>query len=339
MKLYVEPKGRFAIKIPYDWFYVTDVYSEKIGNLQSFEKRPNKIGCFQISCNAKNKGIIPKLISTHNITNQNQGQTNLEFKSVFIEAGEMSVHMWLAMVNDEFIKIQYVFNRTIEKDEFKKEMERVQKVINSVIYIPENKRDEFKGHYHFDRFMTSLGACIDLQNRAAENESFIELIILIASQIDAQLRVSIILNSQLIGKNNTINLKLIYQSESDKPIMEKKIYDLALKNRILDKKQHQILYELYNERNKVVHRYIISELKTVHIRELVVKYIDIRDQIDGLLNKLEMRQFNEQIGLYKGEKSPCESMSDIALENLVERIKDKHANKIINKGITMGNTR
>jgi len=337
MKLLVEPNKEYAIKIPYDWGYVTDVYDNRVTNLHSFESRKNKIGCFQISCIEKSKGAIPQLIAKYNLINQSEGKPNLNFATAELKIDQTIAFLWMALVNDQLIKVQYICSVQTDEVEYHSELKRVRDVIETIIYIPKKEREKFFAHYHFDRFMTSIAASLDLQNRAMANESYIELIILIASQIDSQLRSLVILQKQIIYKTDELDIKLIFQNKNDRPIMEKKIYDLALKEKLITQILYDQLYSLYNERNKVVHRFIISEIKTLHIKQLAYEYANIRDQIDELVNKLEMQQFKFNIGLYKGDKSPGDSMSEKALKNLIERIKDKHSDIRINEGITMGN--
>ena len=87
--------------------------------------------------------------------------------------------------------------------------------------------------------MASIATTIDLKNRAIENNSFIEYVVLSANSIDASLRLSIILISQIENKNDEIDTNLLFQSESDKPIMEREIYKQSLDKGIIS----QEIYE------------------------------------------------------------------------------------------------
>jgi hypothetical protein len=71
-------------------------------------------------------------------------------------------------------------------------------------------------------------------NRAYENNSLIELVVLLANQIDAILRSCLILKKQLDENSEEIDVSLIHQKELDKPIMEKKIYEMALNQNIIN---------------------------------------------------------------------------------------------------------
>ncbi len=59
-----------------------------------------------------------------------------------------------------------------------------------------------------------------------------------------------------------IPTELIYQSEQCKIITERAIYKSALEKNILTNEQFNSLETLYERRNKVIHRYIISEITT-----------------------------------------------------------------------------
>src|SRR5690606_3735496 len=120
--------------------------------------------------------------------------------------------------------------------------------------------------------MSSLAASFDLLNIAYKNSSEIEIIIILANQIDAYLRLAIVMKKQLISNTNEIDIRLLYQDENDKPIFERHIYKLAKELVIINQDIFDRLEYLYSDRNRMVHRYIISDLKTRDIGELSIEY-------------------------------------------------------------------
>jgi uncharacterized protein YutE (UPF0331/DUF86 family) len=164
----------------------------------------------------------------------------------------------------------------------------------------------------------------------------VELVILLANQIDAVLRQSIILNHQLINRVNDIEVSLIFQKENDHPIMEKTIYQRALDDGVISQNQYNKLTELYIGRNKVVHRYIISDLRTDEIVRFVIEYSEIYDELGDQLIALEQKQYEYQIGIYSGETRPGENFDAEMMKSLIAHIRDKHGNRKINDGITFG---
>jgi hypothetical protein len=51
-------------------------------------------------------------------------------------------------------------------------------------------------------------------------------------------------------------------------------------------------------RNRVIHRYIISYIKTIDIAETAAKYLLISEEIRGLLKLIEEKQIESGIGIY-----------------------------------------
>jgi hypothetical protein len=66
----------------------------------------------------------------------------------------------------------------------------------------------------------------------------------------------------------------------------------------------KFLISLYNTRNKVIHRYVISDLRSNDIAQLVYLYSQINYKLADYLSSLEKRQYKEQIDIYKGDMNP-----------------------------------
>jgi hypothetical protein len=92
---------------------------------------------------------------------------------------------------------------------------------------------------------------------------------------------------------------------------------------------------LYDIRNRVVHRYIISDLKTNDIIKLVVDYMDIHEIISNKVGALEQEQFVKKIGIYGGDNNPKDSIDTARMTCLLTELKDKHANTQVIKEITI----
>lgn len=183
--------------------------------------------------------------------------------------------------------------------------------------------------------MVSLLASIDLANKAQEKGSSIELVILYANRIDALLRLALILQKQLQDSTNDIDIRLIFQGEGDQPIFEKAIYREALDRGVIEEPLFKRLMRLYELRNKVVHRYIISDLKTNDIIKLVVDYVDIHEIIGSKVGVLEQKQFTKGIGIYGDGNNPKDPIDAVQMKGLLTELQDKHANKQIIKEMTI----
>lgn len=108
---------------------------------------------------------------------------------------------------------------------------------------------------------------------------------------------------------------------------------MALDETIIDQNTHDNLVTLYNLRNKIIHRYIISDLRTDDIIQLVWSYTQMNEKLGDKLIELEQKQFNDQIGIYKGEEAPGSDTSEEMIRSLIRKIRDKHGNRKVNEGI------
>jgi len=171
-----------------------------------------------------------------------------------------------------------------------------------------------------DNFLKGIAGSAGLLNRAIENGSFIECVCIYANQIDALLRIGVILDSQLKENNSTIVDNLLYQNESDKIIYERSIYKRALENNIISQNLFDNLSDLYDKRNRVVHRYIISGLTTKDILDIAVEYETVYKKIITVIANLETKQIKSNCGMTVLKR--CES-SKLNFQ-IINMINDKH---------------
>lgn len=335
MKVFVEPEGKFAIKVPVEWGYRNLTLDARKEEPHSFELYENSVGCFQISCHNKDKGNLPKLIAANELIEQNP-DGKIEFTKRVILAESFDMYLWMALVGNDFFLIKYIYDsKKRDSTKVKRELEKVDEVLPTVIYLEPEHRKGFLERDRFDKFMSSIAAVIDLRNRAVKSESYIELVILIANHIDALLRLSIILNQQLSENSNNIDTSLLFQGELDKPIMEKKIYKMALDEGIITQELYDKLFNLYDERNKVVHRYIITDLQTRNVMTIALDYSMLQEKIGLIVEDFEKRQYSRKIGIYGTENPPDKKPDELGIKWIISNIKDKHGDREFNKNMTI----
>lgn len=336
MKIFVEPEGKFAIKVPIEWGYKNLTFDARKEEPHSFELYENSAGYFQINCYDRDKGSLPQMIAANNLTEQKTDE-KISFTKRVILSESFDMHIWMALVGNDFFLIKYIYDsKKRDSKKIKKELEKVSKILPTVIYLEPEHRKGFLERDRFDKFMSAIAAVIDLRNRAVKNESYIELVILIANHIDALLRLSLILNQQLKNKSGEINTSLLFQGESDKPIIEKKIYKMALEEDIITKEIYEKLFNLYNDRNKVVHRYIITDLQTRNVMQIAIDYSRLQEKIGLIVEKFEQEQFKQKIGIYGTDNPPDKLPDKLGIKRIISNIKDKHGDREFNKNMTIG---
>lgn len=325
MKQFINKEGRFIINLPIDWYHKNKFYETKDTDPDSFEFLNESIGTFQLSLTTKGKGQIPKIIEKHNIKSQELGRKNLTFTEVFMPSDRFDMFMWFVLVEEQFFIAKYIYyakNRS--KKKIKNEIEKAKKSLETLIFVEEEIREPILARFQFEKFMFSIASSIDLTSKAYKNNNPIELVVLFANQIDAGLRLALILNEQIKTKSLNIDIKLIQQKDGDKVVMEKAIYKLALEKGLIDEQLNLELHGLYSKRNKVIHRYIISDITTKEVIQISIEYSVMEQRIGKIVKELEDRQFEEKVGLY-GENStdtPLNRKQEVYLQNAVN---EKHA--------------
>lgn len=314
--------------IPINWEYKNPSFNQKID-----EKRPHAfgiygelLGAFQISCKPVTHHI-EELIKTRKEIIQSSDSEKLVFSEMYNKIDNVEMYIFSCAVDDHYFLATYtITDRRIKlNSKYEEELNEVRKALSSIKFVKPNFRETVIANRRFELFMTSIAAVIDLMNKALEKECLIEYVALSANRIDALLRLSIILSEQIENKNDLIDTKYLFQGETDKHIMERTIYSLVLEKQIISKQIYDKLDALYKERNKVIHRYIITDIRTEDIKRIALIYYEVGQKIDQIISSLEQEQSEKKIGIHKNRNN-LGKLEDSMLESLISNIRDKHGN-------------
>lgn len=172
----------------------------------------------------------------------------------------------------------------------------------------------------FGNFLAGIGATNQLINHAFESKCFSAPVCLSANQIDAFLRIGIILKNQLKNDNKDIIEELIYQGEKDRPVMEREIYERACKEGIITKSTCDKLHSLYSQRNRVVHRYIISNITTKEVEDIARKIGIILMEMESMIRELENEQLKQEKGMTKRNPSiSTEQLKKMIYDSIIQK--------------------
>lgn len=156
----------------------------------------------------------------------------------------------------------------------------------------------------FRQFMNGFVAAARLLRRAALGGFCIEYICLAASVIDGALRIGLILQHQLQSGSAEVLEDLLFQSAEDRSISEREIYRRARQEAVIDESVFRSLEALYEKRNRVVHRYVISELTTLQVFEIASEFEQTLPLVNGAVRALEARQVERGVGIAKDGELP-----------------------------------
>ncbi|WP_309046002.1 hypothetical protein [Marinobacter sediminicola] len=320
MKHWTEPKGIFLIQIPTEWQYRNPaVEGVEESSPFSFEPYENAIGCFQISCYPLEE-LAPQIAEDYP-----NGVPRLEWRHSRVDDSEFCVHMFFGALADQALIGKYIHDADLDNDKrIERELRVVKNILASVVVVPPSDRKLASDMNKFDRFEGALAASYDLLNNAIESESFIEVIAVATNQIDAFLRLSIVIAIQLQDETDEIKIKYLYQGDNERGIMERKIFENALKYNVITEEIYEELASLYKLRNRVIHRYIISDIKTRDLPHIAVKYLEAVEKVRLALRDLENKQTKCHFGVYGKKFGKVLAPDEKTIKRLYANVNDKH---------------
>lgn len=163
--------------------------------------------------------------------------------------------------------------------------------------------------------MNGFAAATQLLNRAGQNGFLVEYVCLATSVIDAILRIGIILKYQLKNRTDDILDELLFMGEEDKIVSEREVYRKSLEQDILDEKLFDRLNHLYKERNRVIHRYVISNTTTRRVLDIAIQYEKIIPVVSKQIADLEEQQLELGVGMtIAGSKVTKSQLDKMAAE-------------------------
>ena len=297
LKRFIDENGTFEIFIPINWNY--SLKDEKVHTFQYYLKNRN-FDTFQLSILDFDKDYGPKRFkmmisgSKYKIFNDNK-YFNISLKL----SPDKNPISYTSKIDNKIVLFTFLLNieKELDHNEYLEKNKFVLNILSKFRLInPENSKSEYES-YLFAKFIDGIGASAFLLNNAIKNDCFIEATAIFSNQIDALLRTAIVLNLQLTNNNKSIERKYIYQGSSDKIITEKSIYQEAKNLNIIDDDIFNELNKLYEFRNRVIHRFIISEITVADIDEIAFKYYTLREKISKIVENIEEEQIKKNIGM------------------------------------------
>lgn len=214
---------------------------------------------------------------------------------------EFTTKTWLKQFGDKSVIFTLTHPNNPDKDidsrTISEKVETVHSILKEFKLIENDKSIDVINSYRFDMFLQGVGATALILSKAIENKAFIEATCLLANHIDALLRIGIVLKNQITNNNSEIDDEWIYQGITDKKKSEKDIYKKSLDLGIIDQSTFDELYVLYDDRNRVIHRFIISEITLAEVEEISFRYYQKQQRINKFIYDLESEQIKLNIGM------------------------------------------
>lgn len=329
-KLFTEESGTFIMKIPPKWFYKHLKDKEQ----HAFEMNSKRVGAFIVS--VRNVSAVSTQYMNFMKLPIQPYNEKVKFIETSIPDENWAFFLWFARVKNYAITCSYTINAKVLASKLgKSQLDYARKSIEAFVVIDPVLRQNVLAYEYFDKFLSSFVAAIDLSNHAVDSDSHIELMVLLAGRVDAALRLLIVLKQQINKGTYEFDRHLLRQLETDKKITERQIYTLARAEELISQELFNRLNEAYTIRNKIVHRYIISDIKTRDVIYVVGEYFSINDALNDAFEKYENLQKSTNKGFY-GEEYPILGFAPPMSINIIrEKVKEKHLVKSLNRRISI----
>ncbi|NDV47888.1 hypothetical protein D0T49_12605 [Paludibacter sp. 221] len=313
MKRFIDEKGTFEITVPATWKYFLD--KGKVHTFQDYQIW--KSDTFQLSINEldtdEKKNNFDKncnFLKTEKIHNENY------FSLPDSTGGEFTVKSWMKRIDSKMVMFTLTYSNNPDPELDNRTLDEKISIVHSAIksfrLIDTAQRNSTVNSYRFEMFLQGVGATSLILSNAISNKAFIEATCILASQIDALLRIGIVLKNQINNNNKDIEIEWIYQGLTDKKKSEKDIYKKALEIGIIDQSISNELYVLYDDRNRVIHRFIISEITLAEVEGIAYKYYKKQQKINKIIYDLETEQIEKNVGMtIAGKKESDDGISFI----------------------------
>ena len=93
---------------------------------------------------------------------------------------------------------------------------------------------------------------------------------------------------------------------------------------MLSDENYDCLSALYDLRNKIVHRFIISDIRTRDLVDIALDYDAASEEIRLSMRELEGLQRDSKVGIYKDSAAPDDEIDKDELKFLFANVNDKH---------------
>jgi hypothetical protein len=162
-------------------------------------------------------------------------------------------------------------------------------------------------HHRFTNFLYGIGALRSLIQKANKDGSLIEATVAYAALIDGFLRIGLILKRQLMNKGTNVDLALISQTSPTQYLPERAVYKLALDENVIEKPLFDEITKLYDKRNAIVHRFLLTSQAYDQIPLTLEQYEVVYKKLAAVVSSLEEEQIESGVGMTRGQDGKNDS--------------------------------
>ena len=179
----------------------------------------------------------------------------------------------------------------------------------------ENKTEKEKKKDPLANILRAIGAARMLLGKAHDEGSLLEGTVLYASLIDGMLRMALVLKEQLVKKTSSVNEDLIFQ-KGNAYSSEREIILMTKDSGIIDDALFEELNDLYDFRNRAIHRFFISHLEYADLPPYLLRYEQVFGKLHDIVYRLESEQIEKGVGMTIARETTEKEKSEMIKDSL-----------------------
>ncbi len=181
-----------------------------------------------------------------------------------------------------------------------------EKILASFSFIDSSDKVKKLLSARYSAFVRGIATGQLLFNRAIENKAFFEAIIIMKNQIDALLRIAIVLSDQIKYNTDAIDLNWIYQDEKQATIPFKTMLTECLNRGIIDEALFKTLSEKDDRQTFILNNFVVSAITLPIIQDFAKDLYHMSETINIKVAALEEQQVKLGLGIGKNIRAADE---------------------------------
>jgi uncharacterized protein YutE (UPF0331/DUF86 family) len=169
-------------------------------------------------------------------------------------------------------------------------------------------------------FVRGMGALRLLLFKANHSGSLIEGMVVYAAMADGLLRMGLVLQRQISQKTSDIDGILISQKSGTSFLTERTVYKLALSEGVIDQTLFETISSLYDRRNEVVHKFLLTNLTYEELPPTLEQYEVVFKHLYKIVYALEARQIELAVGMSAIDERPPSVRERGAFQEILKKV-------------------